>query len=152
MHTVARVWLLVVSALNGVAGLVCGLLFIARPDGSLLAAGALLPVIRRFPLVDVFFRDMFWIGVAMLIVLGAPNLIAFAALVRRHRYQYWLSFAAAVLLMLWCGFEMPFMYNFAAVGYFLVGAASALISVWLLRLSQQASAQQRYRADGQKVD
>ena len=131
MRKAARIWLLVVSALNGAAGLVCGLLLIARPDGSLLMATALLPVIKRFPLADVFFRDMFWIGVAMLLMLGIPNLIALAALLRRHALQYQLSLAAAALLMLWCAIEMPFMFNYAAVGYFLVGAISAALSVWL---------------------
>lgn len=133
MQKAARGWLLVISALNGVAGLVCGILLIARPDGSLLKASALLPVIRRFPLSDVFFRDMFWIGVAMLLVLGIPNLIAFVSLLRRHPLQYRVSLAAAVLLMLWCGFEMPFMFNYAAVGYFVVGAISAFASTLAAR-------------------
>ena len=148
MHRAARIWLLVFSALNGVAGLVCGFLLIARPDGSLLMASALLPAIKRFPLADVFFRDMFWIGVAMLLALGIPNLIAFGALFRRHGHQYQLSLAAAVLLMLWCGFEMPLMFNYAAVGYFIVGAISAALSVWLLGVSPETSARQAHRADG----
>lgn len=142
MQRAARVWLLVVSALNGAAGLVCGLLLIARPDGSLLGASALLPVIKRFPLADVFFQDMFWIGVAMLLALGVPNLIAFVSLLRRTSRQYLLSLAAAVLLMLWCGFEMPFMFNYAALGYFFVGAISAACSVWLLSASPEASDRQ----------
>jgi len=138
VRRIARIWLLVVSALNGGAGIVCGFLLVARPDGSLLMASALLPVIKRFPLADVFFRDMFWIGVAMLLVLGIPNLIAFVALLRRYDRQYQLSLAAAALLMLWCGFEMPFMFNYAAVGYFSVGAISAAFSVWMLGASREA--------------
>jgi hypothetical protein len=152
VHKAARAWLLLISALNGVAGLVCGLLLIARPDGSLLMASALLPVIRRFPLADVFFRDMFWIGVAMILVLGIPNLIAFSAILRRHPRQYQLTLAAAVLLMLWSGFEMPFMFNYAAVGYFIIGATSAAVSIRLLGVSRVASAQQAHRAERQKVD
>jgi hypothetical protein len=148
----ARIWLLVVSALNGAAGLVCGLLLIARPDGSLLGASALLPVIRRFPLADVFFQDMLWIGVAMLLALGLPNLIALVALLRRMSHQYLLSLAAAVLLMLWCGFEMPYMFNYAALGYFFVGAISAACSVWMLGASREANAQQAHRVEAHEVE
>jgi hypothetical protein len=148
----ARVWLLIVSALNGAAGLVCGLLLIARPDGSLLGASALLPVIRRFPLADVLFQDMFWIGVAMLLALGLPNLIALVALLRRMSHQYLLSLAAAVLLMLWCGFEMPYMFNYAALGYFFVGAISAACSVWMLGASREANARQAHRVEAHEVE
>jgi len=147
MYRAARIWLLIVSGLNGVAGLLCGSLLIARPDGSLLMAAALLPVVKRFPLADVFFRDMLWIGVAMLLVLGIPNAIAFAALLRRDARQYQLSLAAAALLMLWCAVELPFMFNFAAVGYFIVGVVSAAFSVWLLGDSREASARQASQED-----
>lgn len=135
MQRTARIWLLAVSALNGVAGLVCGLLLVVRPDGSLLMASALLPVIKRFPLADVFFRDMFWIGVAMILVLGLPNMAALWALARRSPRQYQLALVAAVMLMLWCGFEIPFMFNYAAVGYLIVGAVSAAFALSLSRIA-----------------
>ena len=73
MRRLARGVLIVVSVLNGAAGLICGVLFIAGPDGHLLQAGALIPVIQGLPLASVFFRDFFWIGVIMLLVLGIPN-------------------------------------------------------------------------------
>jgi uncharacterized membrane-anchored protein len=33
--------------------------------------------------------------------------------------------------MLWCAFEIAFMFNVAAVGYFVVGLISALLSMLL---------------------
>ena len=48
MGRVARVYLMVVSVLNGFAGLVCGAMLIAQPDGHLLQMGALLPVMRSW--------------------------------------------------------------------------------------------------------
>jgi hypothetical protein len=133
MRRLARGFLIIVSSLNGVAGLVCGLLFIAGPDGHLLQAGALLPVIGGLPLASVFFRDFFWIGVAMLLVLGVPNLIAAVLLLRRSAKQYVATLFAAILLMLWCSFEMAFMLNGLAVGYLVVGVLSVLCSILLLR-------------------
>jgi hypothetical protein len=129
----ARGFLIVVSVANGLAGLVCGVLFIAGPDGQLLHAGALLGVIRTLPFANVFFRDFLWIGVAMLLVLGLPNLIAVVMLLLRNEKQYVATLTAALLLVAWCGFEMSFMFNVPAVGYLAVGALSALCSLLLHR-------------------
>jgi hypothetical protein len=137
VRRLARGYLIVVSLLNGFAGLVCGVLFIIRPDGGLLQAGALLPTIRTLPLANVFFQDFFWIGVAMLIVLGAPNTIAAAMLIRRSQQQYVATLVAGVLLMVWTGFELAFMYNAPALGYFVVGVLSILSSVFLQRQPDQ---------------
>ena len=135
MRRVARSYLMVVSVLNGLAGLICGVLLIAAPDGHFLQAGALRLVIATLPLATVFFRDFLWIGVAMLLVLGLPNLVAAVMLLRSSPTQYVVSLAAAILLLLWTGFETVFMFNVAAVGYFVMGVLSALCSVSLLRLA-----------------
>jgi hypothetical protein len=137
MSRVARGFLIVVCALNGVAGLVCGVLFLAGPDGRFLQAGALRPVIATLPLATVFFRDFFWIGVAMLLALGLPNLVATVMLLRRSEGQYIASLVAGILLMLWTGFELIFMFNVAAVGYFLVGVLALVCSIFLLRQSEK---------------
>jgi hypothetical protein len=150
MRRVARSWLIVVSLLNGLAGLICGVLLLVKPDGGLLMASALLPVVATLPLASIFFRDLFWIGVAMLLALGVPNVLAALQLVRRSRWQYPASLAAAVLLMAWCGFELVYMFNSAAVGYFLVGAVSALCSLSFITRAQEASASQPLRADAAK--
>jgi hypothetical protein len=132
MQRAARGFLIAVSIINGAAGLICGVLFIAAPDGRFLQAAALLPVIGTLPLATVLFRDFFWIGVAMLLALGLPNLVAAVMLLRRSDGQYLASLTAGVLLVLWCGFEMVFMFNVAAVGYLIVGALSILCSFLLL--------------------
>jgi hypothetical protein len=133
MLRVARGYLLVVSILNGLAGLISGVLLIVRPDGSLMQMGVLLPTIQTFPLADVFFEDFLWIGIVMLLVLAAPNLIAAAMLIRRDDNQYWATLVAGVLLVLWCGFELIYLFNIAVVGYFLVAVLSIVASIALMR-------------------
>ena len=125
--------------LNGLAGLVCGALFIAGPDGRFLQAGALLPVIQELPLASVFFQDFVWIGVAMLLVLGVPNSAATVMLLRKSENQYLATIIVGVLLILWCGFELIFMINALAVGYFIIGLISVLSSVLLLRRTQASA-------------
>jgi hypothetical protein len=139
MQRVARGFLIVVSILNGVAGLVCGVLFIAGPDGRFLQAGALLTVIQELPLASFFFQDFAWIGVAMLLVLGVPNSVATVMLLRKSEDQYLATLFAGVLLLLWTGFELIFMSNALAVGYFIIGLVSVLSSI-MLRRAAPASA------------
>jgi hypothetical protein len=133
MRRAARGFLIVVSILNAIAGLVCGVLFIAGPDGRLMQAGALLPVIQGLPLASVFFQDFVWIGVAMLLVLGVPNTIAAVMLLRKRENQYLVTLACGTLLLLWCGFELIFMVNALAVVYFVIGLVAVGCSILLLR-------------------
>ena len=136
MRRVARGFLIIVSILNGLAGLICGVLLLAAPDGRLLQAGALLPVIKTLPLAGVFFQDFVWIGIAMLLVLGLPNAVAAVLLLRRSARQYAASLVAGILLLAWTGFEMIFMFNGAALGYFTVGVVSVVCSLYLLRRTE----------------
>lgn len=129
----ARVWLIVVSVLNGLLGLVCGVLLLLRPDGGLLGMQVLLPVIGSFPLAGIFFRDFLWIGIVMLLALGIPNAVAAVLLIRHHAAQYQVTFASAVLLVAWCAFELVYMYNVAALAFLFVGATSAVASLWLMK-------------------
>lgn len=140
MRRSARVFLILASVLNGLAGLVCGVLFVLSPDGSLMGFEPLVDVVRTLPLADVFFRDLLWIGIAMLLALGLPNAVATVMLLRRSSHQYALTLLAGVLLMLWTGFEIVFMFNIAALVYFVVGALAVLCSVMLRRAAAPGSA------------
>lgn len=135
MRRLARGFLIAISIINGVSGLLCGVLLLLAPDGRYLGGGALLSVIRKLPLANVFFRDFTWIGIAMILALAIPGTVSAVLLLRRSPLQYVVSLVTAVLLMLWCGFELIFMYNVAALGYIFVGALSAVASVTLMRAS-----------------
>jgi len=76
----------------------------------------------------------------MLIALGIPNLIAVVMLLRPGENQYLAILGAGVLLLMWCGYELLYLFNVAAVGYFVVGAISVLFSVLLLRPAVEESA------------
>ena len=57
-------------------------------------------------------------------------------LLRKSENQYFATVAAGTLLLLWCSFELVFMFNVLAVGYFVVGLISIACSVLLLRPSR----------------
>jgi hypothetical protein len=139
MQRISRGFLMIVSILNGVMGTVCAALLLFAPDGRFLGMGVLLPVIGMFPLASVFFRDFFWIGLVMLLALGLPNLVAAGMLIRRSEQQYLATLVAGILLLLWCGFELFYMFNVAAVGFCVVGVVSVLASALLLKPSRAKS-------------
>ncbi len=88
----------------------------------------------------------------MLLTLGMPNAVAAVMLIRRDAGQYIASLVAGVLLVLWTCFELVFMYNFAAVGYFVVGVLSILCAVLLQRSTARPSAERAHRADAGEID
>ena len=79
-------------------------------------------------------------GRSGLLVLGIPNTAAAVMLLRRDESRYKVTLASALLLLAWTGFELVFMINGLAVGYFVVGIFSAIASVHLLRAASPASA------------
>lgn len=131
MRRVARGFLITISIINGIMGLVCAVLLLLAPDGRNLGMQVLLPTIATFPLADTFFRDFVWIGIAMLLGLGIPNLLAAVMLLRRSGMQYVVTLVAGVLLILWCAFELLYMFNVAAVGFLVVGVLAVVASVVL---------------------
>ena len=140
MQRPARGFLMVVSVLNGVLGLGSAVLPLVAPDGRLMGMDVLLPVIGEFPLASVFFRDFWWIGLVMLLALALPNLVAAIMLFRRYRWQYRATLVAGALLILWCGFEIVYMFNIAALGFLVVGVLSVLASASLMRSADAGSA------------
>jgi hypothetical protein len=69
----------------------------------------------------------------MILALGLPNLIAAVMLLTRSDKQYIATLVAGVLLLLWCGFELIYMFNIAAVGFFVFAVLSILASALLLK-------------------
>ena len=130
MSKAARIFLIAANLANGIAGIVCGLLFVAAPDGALMGAadGGLLEIVQAFPLSEVFFRDFRWIGFAMLLAIGLPGMVAAVALLRREHNRYRWSLLAGVFLFAWCTIEMLFMPNWLCVLYAIVAALTIVLS------------------------
>ena len=120
---ITRFFLLAVSIVNALSALVCGVLLVVAPDGSLMAAGELIPVVATLPLAQIFFQDLLWIGIAMLLVLCIPNATASILLMRRAMSQYQAAIFANALIMMWCTFQFFYMFNWLAVFYFVLAAA-----------------------------
>ena len=127
-------FILWVSAINAVCALICGVLFIGWPDGSLMSAGEMLDYIAAFPFAQIFFRDFRWIGIAMLLVLCLPNAVAIYALRSCWNARFRIVAVANMAMMLWCSFQFVYLFNWLAVGYFALGASMVASALWLSRI------------------
>jgi len=130
--------LLVISLLNGIAGLICGTLMIVRPDGSLMALQSVIPVLRQTPVLGaLFFRDLLWVGIVMLLGLGIPSSFAAVLTIRKHRWMYGAQLLAGICLLLWCITELLILPNPAVVGYLVVGIVQVISAVHLQTVLDQ---------------
>jgi len=127
----ARVFLLITNFFNGIAGIVCGLLFIMGPDGRYMGVGdgGLIQMMQNFPLAYIFFRNFTWTGIAMLLVLGIPSTIAALSLLRQTATQYKWAFISSRLLMLWCFIEAIFLPNYLVIFFMLIGVIQLVLVV-----------------------
>ena len=131
----ARLFLLITLLFNGLSGLICGALFMIAPDGSLMGAGdgGLLAIVQNFPLSDLFFRDLFWTGLALFLIVGVPSTIAAIALLRKADPQYMFAFVAARLLVVFCFIEILFMPNLLVIFFLLIGIIQTVIAIRVVR-------------------
>lgn len=127
-----RMLLMVICIVNGVSALICGPLMFLAPDGSLMGMQALIGEMQAFPLADVFFQDLFWSGIALLMVNGIPNLITTVLLFKKHPFAYRAGIICGVLLVLWSVFECIYIPNPLSIGYLVVGIIQTSAAVYLV--------------------
>ncbi len=145
-----------ICAFNGACAIVCGAMMMAGAVG-LLPEGAdpfasLVEAVRMLPLPGFMTRDLFWPGLALLLVNGVANGIATVQFARAGRTpaartgqsaersaRGW-ALAAGVLLIGWCAFELAFMPNALSMAYLVVGCVQAACAALLVRgCSRQAA-------------
>jgi len=119
--------------INGLSAVFFGSLMMIFPVDTPLGLSALLPAMGNFPF-QVFFRTLFWSGLALVLCNGVCNLIAAVLfLTKRDVLALWFAYAAGILLILWDVYEMIFLPNPLAVVYGLIGVAQVIMCLYLLR-------------------
>ena len=88
----ARMTVMVIEVLVGIAALIAGLLFIVRPDGSLLG-------MARGTLSETAFRDYLVPGILLMVVVGGGTLGAASAVGLRTRNAAELTLASGAMLV-----------------------------------------------------
>jgi uncharacterized membrane protein len=132
MQLVSRRVLLGICLFNGIAACIFGPLMFLAPDGSLMGMQSLIPVMQTWPAAEIFFQDLFWSGVALMLVNGIPNLVCAILLLRRQKWQYGVGAFCGVLLILWTVWECVFMPNPVTTVYLVMGIVQTVAAVYCL--------------------
>lgn len=141
-HRILLFWTLFIG-IGAVAGAAC---MLARPDGSLMGMGAMLPYFQVLPFADVLFQDFVFSGFALLIVNGLTNLTAAWLLIRGKRLGDRLGGVFGVTLMAWITIQFViFPANFMSTSYFLFGLCQALTgyAAWVFDRQEQFGREER---------
>ena len=126
---------------NGVCAPLCGIWMMLSAFCDLpLSWNDWMPlsIYDPFPLHDVLFASHFWPGLALLLVNGAPNIVA---LVLRHKSEAaWrrACLVAGVLLLCWTITEMVFIPNGLSAFYSILGILQTAAAIVLIRCERQA--------------
>jgi len=128
-------------AFHGLGAALFGGLMMLFPVDAPFGLAALLPRMGGFPF-QVFFKTLFWPGLALFLCNGVCNLTA-AGLFLRKRDAKALLFGliAGVLLIVWDVYELAFLPNPLAALYVLLGVVQAAMCYHLLRKDRLLRAQ-----------
>ena len=89
------------TAFIGVGAFVGGICMLIKPDGSLLKMEAMIPYFQVLPFADILFQNYIFPGIALIIVNGISNVIAFLLILRNKRIGYALGTIFGFTLILW---------------------------------------------------
>ncbi len=138
MDKFARGFALFMNWFDGICAPVCGLWMMASALFVLpISWNDWMPasILDPLPIPDFMKQDLFWAGLALLIVNGVPNMVA---LVFRFRGNLATSYSwgifAGILLILWTTFELIFIPNGLSVFYLVLGILQLLAS-WRSRVA-----------------
>lgn len=115
------------------------------------AFNLMLPLVATLPLPAFMTADLFWPGLALLLVNGVANLIATVLFVRArsagkankprpplkadHNARIW-ALVAGVLLVLWSAFELVYFPNGISIFYLFVGVVQTVCAAFLVARKQ----------------
>lgn len=133
-----RKWLLFWSAFIGLGAYWGAAMMFIDPTGAMWGMEPLLPMLRRLPFSDFFFRDFIWSGVVLLCVNGLTNTVAFALLLKRHRLASPACIGCGAVLVVWIVAEF-FIFGFNPLSdiYLVFGLVQFGTGVWAFRTERR---------------
>ena len=109
-------------AFIGIGAFVGGISMLIKPDGSILHMEQMIPYFQVLPFADVLFQNYIFPGIALIIVNGISNLVAFLLIIRNKRIGYILGTIFGFTLMLWIVIQFViFPANVLSTLYFIFG-------------------------------
>lgn len=126
-----------IGAVAGAAGM------LIDPSGKAMGMDEMLPYFQVLPFADLLFRNLFFSGIALLIVNGLTNLTAAVLLFAKKKSSIILGGVFGVTLMLWICIQFyMFPLNFMSTIYFVFGLCQAITgyAAWIFAKQESFSA------------
>lgn len=125
--SVARNFLLFWTLFIGIGALCGGVGMLVDPSGKAMGMDAMLPYFQKLPFADIFFNDLLFSGVALIIVNGITNMISAVLLLKNKKSGAVTGGIFGVTLMLWICIQFyMFPLNFTSTIYFIFGLLQAI--------------------------
>lgn len=121
-----RKWQLFWSAFIGLGAYWGAAMMFIDPTGQMWGMESILPLLQKLPLAEFFFQNFIWSGIALLLINGLTNTIAFILLLKKHTYAAIAGIVCGGILTLWIITEyFIFGFNFLSNIYLMFGLLQA---------------------------
>lgn len=142
MITKQNILFLICLAVGASALIVGGLMMLVPVDTPILG-GFLFPALSNFPFQDIFFRNLFWTGLALLLWNGLMNLAAAIAFLRKSPTNLKLALLAGIMMLIWCAFKLIFLPK--ELVFIAIVAVCVAAGIVQIVLSRQLMKEERFR-------
>ena len=136
---VFKIIILVLTGFISIGAFYGGIAMLIKPDGSLLQMQSMLPYFQVLPFADVLFQDYVFSGIALILVNGVTNALAFILILFNKRVGYILGTIFGFTLMLWIIIQFViFPLNALDIIYFTLGCLQLIFGYAALVFYNQA--------------
>ena len=137
--------LFLISLVVGAPAVIVGGLMMLIPIDTPIVGSFLFPALSNFPFQDVFFQNLFWTGLALLLWNGLMNFAAAIAFFRKSPNGIKYSLLAGIMMLMWCAFKFIFLpKELVFIG---IVFACVAIGVAQIVLSRQLMKEEHFRND-----
>ena len=137
---VLKISILFWTAFISIGAFVGGICMLIKPDGSLLHMETMLPYFEVLPFSELLFQDYIFSGIALIIVNGLTNLLAFILILMKKRIGYILGTIFGFTLILWIIIQFViFPLNALDIAYFIFGCLQLICGYAALVSYNQAN-------------
>lgn len=113
------------------------------PTGKFTGMSSLLTDLQKLPFADIFFQNLIFPAVVLLVIIGITNIVTFVYLIQKHKNSALLGVICGVILMLWIIIQFViFPFNAWSTIYFILGFVQLNAGIGLI-----TSTKNRYKND-----
>ena len=137
---ILRIFLIFWTLFIGIGAVAGSLMMFVSPDGTMWGLEAVLPYLQVLPWAEIFFTNLIFSGIMLLIINGVTQLIAAKLLINKNKYGALAGMICGIILIMWIVFEW-ILWGFGGLSnvYFVFGVLETINGAWLYLVERQAS-------------